>query len=786
MASIFSSISTVESKSLRYGPAALLVVGFILLTAIWAAIYYRLDDMLTGANRDHANSVAVGTQSMAQRIVEFQHQWDETARHLRTTAKNLTLSADSADRLSTALAGRGPDYFNVLYNPSGQQVATGYGSSATSAPLTAAEMAVLSSLTPSTSAFLPSAANQASGEVVRYASQIPFMNGTYYLVTYANTDALLTPGWLSSIAPSYRVVLRTTNGSALQSNVPRTGLSEQFNQSLYSKVARKLPATLEARADFEQPSGFRDVEVTIFAKDVFADAEHRAKATIHIAGWISLLLVATIVCASMMLRRIGKNQKTLLDLVSLDALTGLPNRRALNDQLESIFVSKQNASEVGLIFVDLDNFKPVNDTHGHKVGDLLLRAVAKRLRKAVSSTETICRLGGDEFAIITKARSHERMQQVADAAVRCFHEPFNLDGVQIHTAASVGLAYSKNCRNSSELLKNADMAMYDAKNAGKGKYREFSLEMSKKALEGENLALALKPALQEKQFYLVYQPKVSTFKGTVIGFEALCRWQHPELGPISPATFIPIAESHGFIHQLGAWVLGEVVRQVEEWHHQGHGWLTVAANVSAIQLLDPFFVEKVRKLFAGTDVPPSCLQIELTESVLASNVQHAKKVLSQLRKLGLKIAIDDFGTGYSSLNSLQQFDIDYLKVDQSFVREMGSDSGKKICLSIVSLAHSLGMTVIAEGVETQEQFSALYEMGCDELQGYLFSKPISSQIAPMFEPPSSGLWADIEATRAEISTVSAHMSLGSETRESALALIEMELERVDTDFATFT
>ena len=361
--------------------------------------------------------------------------------------------------------------------------------------------------------------------------------------------------------------------------------------------------------------------------------------------------------------------------------------------------------------------------------------------------------------------------------MNCLGEPFQISGAQINTAASVGLAYSVDVRSSTELLKNADMAMYDAKNAGKGNFREFSAEMARQALEREQIGMDLRPALKQKQFHLVYQPKVNTFTGAVVGYEALIRWNHPSRGFISPSVFIALAESNGIIKEVGGWVLEEALSQLKAWQEAGMGWKTVAVNVSALQLLHPEFVGEVEAMLEKYQVPAQYLQLELTESVLARNVTTARRILNALRRVGVKIAIDDFGTGYSSLNSLQQFDIDYLKVDQSFVRDMATDSGKKICRSIISLAHSLGMTVIAEGVETQEQFGALFELGCDELQGYYFARPLPALEAPHFEALSLGLWFELDQARARLKGV-ANLA-AADIPEFTHQLLEDELSQFD-------
>jgi diguanylate cyclase (GGDEF)-like protein len=779
--SIFSKIKEIQSN--WTGSWLLAICGVLLLAFIWSSIYFRLGEMYAGVLRDSQSRATLASHNMASRIVDAQKTWNVQAGKLIAVGRYTVVSQQSIPVLAYMLESM---YVNNgeggLYDKTGKLVASSKQLRGTQQHLDSFDLGQLSTLGTEGAKLLTDAASPAGRpQSFRYVTAIPFLNGTHYLVSSVSASQLLSAEWLSSISPDVSVVVHLKQGGEITVDSLENTARSPFIQASYSRWIRKLPDSVSASHVITESSVVQSVEVRAYAEALFQEFEYRTKATILLGVGVTILLILASAVCHQLFRKVNEKQKALSTLVSVDALTGLPNRRSLNTQLDQIYCdSTERVSDFGLLFVDLDNFKPVNDTYGHKMGDLLLQAVAGRLRAATGPTETICRLGGDEFAIVTRSgRGHGEMQRIARAVVACFAEPFVLEGIQIHTAASVGLAFAKDCRNSSELLKKADMAMYDAKNAGKGKYREFSAEMAEKALEAEQLTMALKSALAGNQFRLVYQPKVSTFRGNVVGFEALLRWRHPTLGEVSPCQFIPLAEANGAIHELGTWVLNTAVGQLRQWYDAGQGWCVIAVNVSAVQLLDPFFVGKVKRLLDTSQVPPSSVQIELTESVLASNVAHAKKVLNQLRNLGLKLAIDDFGTGYSSLNSLQQFDIDYLKVDQSFVRGMGTSSGNKICRSIVSLAHSLGMAVIAEGVETVEQFSALYEMGCDELQGYLLARPMPPEEAIAFRPERQGLWADIDRTREELNAV---LPSNLEEPITGLQLLELELQKVHTGF----
>lgn len=722
MATEFKTRHSRMSSMLRHSTGILGACGLLLCAAIWGAIYLRIAQSYNDTHRKLDQQTGLISQSVAAAVTHQANIANAQLHRLRSPAAR---HPDGAPSVSTLQDGA-----SALYTPDGDRI----GAQPELAP-SALSVADLAFLRAKGADLLDSVVLlNSAGPHLRLVGAIATPLGPYYFVRHVGSAALIgAPLLLRAVSQDADVVITSPEG--LPWALPLdTGTPPLFVQSALTAWARPFPSTVEVAT----PGPLGTVTSRVHVAELVRATEERGIATTLLAVWFSLAVaVATIACARGM-RRIRANALELVKLVSLDPLTELPNRRSLHEILDHLpYGNTGDPAGVGLLFVDLDNFKPVNDTYGHKMGDLLLRAVSQRLCAAVGPTEVLCRLGGDEFAMVTRnPYGREGMQRVADALIGCFVEPFVLEGVQVHTAASVGLAYSVDCRNSSEFLKNADMAMYDAKNSGKGRFKEFSPEMAKQSLREEALTLALRPALANHEFYAVYQPKVCAHTGKVTGFEALLRWEHPREGAVSPAVFIPLAEASGFIHELGVWVLRQAVDQVVHWRATGHGFVTVAVNVSAIQLMDPFFVGKVKRLLDSRGVLPACLQLELTESVLVSNVRSAKKVLTQLRELGVKIAIDDFGTGFSSLNSLQQFSIDYLKVDQSFVREIGTAAGATICRAIISLAHSLGITVIAEGVETPEQLHALRAMGCDELQGYLVSTPLMPDSVPEFMAPA--------------------------------------------------
>jgi len=411
-----------------------------------------------------------------------------------------------------------------------------------------------------------------------------------------------------------------------------------------------------------------------------------------------------------------------------DALTGLPNRTLLRDRIgTAVAAAHRRGERVALLFVDLDRFKTINDSLGHSVGDLLLKEVAGRLKCWAREQDTVSRLGGDEFVVLLTA-----MKEATDAAVaaqRIVNEMgkgFVIQGHLLHVTCSIGIGiYPDHGADAEALVKHADAAMYCAKEAGRNSFQFFTDELNVQVRERLTLENALRGALEKQEFFLVYQPQVNLAMGEVTGSEALLRWQHPELGLVPPDKFIPIAESSGLIVPLGEWVLKTACAQIRQWQNEGLAAVPVAVNVSAVQFRQKGFVEFVRMVLQESGVSPQYLELELTETQLISNPNVMLSVLQQLRDMGVRSSIDDFGIGYSSLTNLRRYPVYKLKIDRSFVRDVAEDpDAAAITGTIIRMAKSLDLRVIAEGVENDEQVSFLREQDCDEIQGYYCSRPI--------------------------------------------------------------
>ena len=422
-------------------------------------------------------------------------------------------------------------------------------------------------------------------------------------------------------------------------------------------------------------------------------------------------------------------------LAYYDALTLLPNRTLFQERLQqALQAAARQRHWVVLMFLDLDRFKPINDSLGHAAGDLLLKDVALRLSACVRHDDTVARMGGDEFTLLLspldgETEARRRAIAVAQRILASLSHPFLIHGREFFISASIGIALSPQDGSlSSQLMKNADTAMYHAKDQGKDNYQFYQANMNATTLQRLELESDLRHAMEEGQFLLYYQPQLDARAHRLTGVEALLRWQHPRRGLVSPGEFIPVLEELGLVVQVGEWVLAEACRQIRAWQLQGLPVPKVSANLSARQFADGMLGARIADILASSGLAPSSLELELTESILMRDVGAAMQVLTVLKQMGLSIAVDDFGTGYSSLNYLKQFPINVLKIDRSFVDGLpDGEQDAQIARAIIAMAHSLNLSVIAEGVETREQLEFLREHGCDEIQGFLLARPLSAQ-----------------------------------------------------------
>jgi diguanylate cyclase (GGDEF)-like protein len=496
-----------------------------------------------------------------------------------------------------------------------------------------------------------------------------------------------------------------------------TRISEFYeDKTLFERLMETYRHAMEA--------GFYEDEYRVPAESPFKE------------DWLHRKLVRSNLGLAVTIRDISKakaHERELERLANADELTGMPNRNWFVHFLPAaIERAKSSGTKIGILFIDLDNFKDINNTFGHSVGDKLLVEASLRLQSVMRPTDSAVRFGGDEFIIVLEDVAREsKPTALASRIVDAFNQPFELPTGKHVISASIGISlFPRDGEDVETLIKNADIAMYATKGAGKGHFRFFDPQLSiqmKQRLETEQ---ALLRALELDQFVLYYQPRVSTATGELCGMEALVRWIHPERGLVPPLEFIPLAENTGLILKLGGVVMAKACAQLAAWRHQGLPLVPVSINVSAKQFNQGDIQQLLESHLARHDVPPTLLEIEITESVMVG--EHAEIVdqLAAIRKFGVKVLVDDFGTGYSSLSQLQRLDMDVLKIDRAFTAELETKEGEILFTAIMSMAHALGMTVVAEGVETVEQVRILQGLSCDEIQGYFISKPLPANELP--------------------------------------------------------
>lgn len=414
-------------------------------------------------------------------------------------------------------------------------------------------------------------------------------------------------------------------------------------------------------------------------------------------------------------------------LAFYDTLTELPNRTLFKDRLEQAVAVAQRAHKLlGILFISLDQLKKVNNTLGHMAGDVLMKQVAERLKHRVIEGDTVARYGGDEFAVLTHIGGTRDVFEIIGSLREALHPAFDLSGQELFATTSIGVCiFPHDGIETESLLRNAGSALHRAKKSSGDDYQFYTEDMNSKASRQFALESSLRYAIENEEFVLHYQPRLAVDSLKITGVEALVRWQHPQLGLLSPAEFIPLAEDNGLILPVGEWVLRTACRQNREWQDKGFAPMRVGVNVSARQFQQENLAEIVLQILKDTGLPPASLDLELTESSIMSNAQASIDVLARLKAMGVTISVDDFGTGFSSLSYLKRLPIDALKIDQSFVRDLTTDpDDAALVMTIVTLAHNLRLQVVAEGVETEEQLRFLRLLRCDEVQGYLFSKPL--------------------------------------------------------------
>ncbi|WP_277185579.1 EAL domain-containing protein [Caballeronia sp. BR00000012568055] len=469
------------------------------------------------------------------------------------------------------------------------------------------------------------------------------------------------------------------------------------------------------------------VLVGLSEREEMIDYNHTRNVYLLMATFISLAMLGFFAVATGLIGKLLGREREMTHLVEYDLLTGLRNRYSTLRGLRQDVAQAENIGRLALLFIDLDNFKTVNDTLGHNAGDIVLQMTASRLAETVGQSGTLSRIGGDEFVVVVKGDDVEQSAvTLANDIATMFSTPFDVRGSAFVLHASIGIAlFSVSNESEIDLLKKADLAMYSAKDAGKNCYQFYSPQLSHRADHLMKWEQQLRVALTEEQLFLVYQPKIDLARRCITGFEALVRWNHPQHGLIPANEFIPVAESTGLIVAVGDFVIHTACNQLAQWQREGYTGLSLAVNISAVQFWRGDLLETVARAITNSGIPPEKLELEITETVMMEYPELVQDKIAALKKLGVRIALDDFGTGYSSLSYLNRFSVDTLKVDRSFIQAIPED--RSVCVmvaAIVNLARSLGLTVVVEGTEREEQIAWLAALGPVEAQGFLFSRPV--------------------------------------------------------------
>jgi len=509
-------------------------------------------------------------------------------------------------------------------------------------------------------------------------------------------------------------------------------MGDKYEQRLRGKLAWEIPGAesengwAELRGCLERHESFRDFEYAYTdrhgkRRHICASGEPLLDADGRFAGYRGVSRDVT---------PRKEAEARIQYLASHDSLTGLPNRVMFGELLNHVLAaSKRNQRQFAVLFIDLDRFKFINDSLGHEAGDTLLREVATRLKDSLRASDIVARLGGDEFVMLLQdLRGVEQAGRIARKLLSAVIKPLVIQGQECRVTASIGISvYPNDAHDETSLMTHADIAMYHAKEEGKNNFQFYDGRLETLSLERLTLETRLRRAIERNELSLHYQAKLDLASNAIAGVEALLRWNSAELGAVSPAKFIPVAEETGLILGIGKWVLRNACAQSVAWQRAGLPPVRVSVNLSPRQLSDADLLDEVRAVLADTGLQPDLLELEVTESSVMHNVERALQVLGSLKAMGVRLAIDDFGTGYSSLAQLKRFPIDTLKVDRSFIRELPADTeDKAIAEAIIAMGKTLSLTVVAEGVETPEQKAFLRERACDQMQGYHFSKPIAA------------------------------------------------------------
>ncbi|SAL18029.1 EAL domain-containing protein [Caballeronia telluris] len=571
---------------------------------------------------------------------------------------------------------------------------------------------------------------------------------TYFTSDFYNVASIGREGVIAVVSDNGSVLARNTGAGASEGTGTRTSVASKNDARSAAERARGdftasgvYPTSDHASGIYVDPIdnvkrivSYRHIDgyplgvlVGLSEKEEFIDYNHTRNVYLLMATFISLAMLGFFGVATGLIGKLLGREREMTHLVEFDLLTGLRNRYSTLQALRHDVAQADNLGRLALLFIDLDNFKTVNDTLGHNAGDIVLQMTASRLAETVGENGRLSRIGGDEFVVVVKGDEVERRAvELAEAISAMFATPFDVRGSAFVLHASIGIAlFSVSNESEIDLLKKADLAMYSAKDAGRNCYQFYSPHLSHRADHLMKWEQQLRVALTERQLFLAYQPKIDLTRRCITGFEALVRWNHPQHGLIPANEFIPVAESTGLIVPVGDFVIHTACMQLAQWQRDGYTGLSLAVNISAVQFWRGDLLETVERAITESGIPADKLELEITETVMVEYPELVQEKIAALKRLGVRIALDDFGTGYSSLSYLNRFSVDTLKVDRSFIQAIPEDRSVCVMVSaIINLARSLGLKVVVEGTEKEEQIAWLAALGPIEAQGFLFSRPV--------------------------------------------------------------
>ncbi|EEE01448.1 EAL domain-containing protein [Burkholderia multivorans] len=734
-------------KSRRRALFAIPLLGMLALALLWAVIIARLSVEKDSAYKEAAASAAILSSALEQHTVKAIHQVDQITRFVKFEFEKSPAHFNLASAVEKGVVPSDTLIQVSLVNAKGILFANTAETRPQAINLSDREhfqvhlahnddrlyisKPVLGRVSGHWTLQMTRRLNNPDGSFagIVVVSEDP----SYFTNDFYNNAAIGKEGVIAVVSDTGAVLARRT-GSV--SNAPGA-----FSASGVYPIAERVTGTIADPIDgvtrivsYRHLDGYPlAVMVGLSQAEEFADYYHTRNVYLLMTSFITLAMLAFFGVATGLIGKLLGREREMTQLAEYDLLTGLANRYATLRGLRNDVSMPSSLSRLGLLFIDLDNFKTVNDTLGHNAGDIVLQMTASRLSDAVGDEGTLARIGGDEFVVVMKGDDVERRAvRLAEAIIRMFAEPFDVRGSSFVLHASIGIALHTVANESEiDLLKKADLAMYSAKDAGKNCYQFYAPHLSHRADHLMRWEQQLRVALAEGQLFLAYQPKIDLAHRTITGFEALARWDHPEHGIISANEFISIAESTGLIVPIGDFVIRTACRQIARWREEGHDTLTLAVNISPVQFWRGDLIETISGALRETGIDANRLEIEITETAMMEYPELVSEKIVALKKLGIRIALDDFGTGYSSLSYLHRFSVDTLKVDRSFVQAIPHD--RSVCVmvaSIVHLARSLGLTVVVEGTETDEQIAWLSALGEIEAQGFLFSRPVPADAIP--------------------------------------------------------